>query len=84
MPLLCFSPTLQVRKYKIEVYQERKRIFEEWVRPGQQGVAVRDPKEPKEVDILYDAGNATGLGQLMNDTDGRAGWLKHEVRKLVK
>ena len=37
-----------------------------------------------EVDILYDAGGTTGLGQLMNDTDGRAVWLKHEARKLVR
>ena len=68
----------------MEVFQDKKRIYEEWVRAGQQGVPIKEPVMPKEVDARYDAGSTTGLGQLLNDTDGRAVWLKHETRKLVK
>ena len=39
---------------------------------------------PKEIDELYDAGSTVGLGQMMKTTAGRAVWLKHEARKLLK
>ena len=48
------------------------------------GPKVSKPKEPKEVDELYDAGSMVGLGQMMKATEGRAVWLKHEARKLLK
>ncbi len=44
----------------------------------------KEPKKPKEVDELYDAGSTVGLGQMMKTTSGRAEWLKHEARKLLK
>ena len=43
-----------------------------------------EPQKPKEVDELYDAGSTVGLGQMMKATSGRAVWLKHEARKLLK
>ena len=43
-----------------------------------------EPKKPKEVDEIYDAGSTIGLGQMMKNTSGRAVWLKHEARKLIK
>ena len=43
-----------------------------------------EPTKPKKVDELYDAGSTVGLGQMMKTTSGRAVWLKHEARKLLK
>eukprot|EP00959_Pyramimonas_sp_CCMP1952_P344034 7205902-Pyramimonas_sp.AAC.1 len=43
-----------------------------------------EPTKPKKVDELYDAGSTIGLGQMMKTTSGRAVWLKHEARKLLK
>ena len=45
---------------------------------------LEEPKAPKEVDELYDAGTTVGLGQMMKATGGRAVWLKHETRKLLR
>ena len=73
-----------MHKCKIEVFNQKTAEYERWVMAGSQGVKLEKPTLPKEVDTLYDAGNTTGLGQLMNETEGRAVWLKHEARKLIK
>ena len=70
--------------FKLAVFKQKMAEYEQWVSAGSQGVKLEKPTEPKEVDTLYDAGSTTGLGQLMNETEGRAVWLKHEARKLIK
>ena len=73
-----------MHKFKLELLKQKTAEYEQWVSAGQHGVQLEKPIEPKEVDILYDAGSTTGLGQQKNDSGGRAVWLKHETRKMIK
>ena len=68
----------------MELFKQKMAAYDAWVTAGARGVKHEKPTQPKEVDTLYDAGSTTGLGQLMNETEGRAVWLKHEARKLIK
>ena len=43
-----------------------------------------EPQKTKEIDETYDAGSTVGPGQMMRSTSGRAVWLEHEARKLLK
>lgn len=55
-----------------------------WEATKDEDGAGDEPARPKPVDVLYDAGSTTGLGQLMAESGGVAIWLKHEARKLVR
>ena len=84
LKLLNLIATLEMRKFKMELFKQKMAAYDAWLAAGARGVKHEKPTQPKEVDTLYDAGSTTGLGQLMNETEGRAVWLKHEARKLIK
>jgi hypothetical protein len=58
--------------------------YSDWEKAGRTGEPLEEPTKPTQVDELYDGGTTLGLGQLMADSQGRAFWLKHEARKLIK
>lgn len=74
------------QEYKLAMAQYQRAIqkYNDWVEAGKNIPPVMEPKEPVHIDEVYDAGSTLGLGQMMKSTEGRAVWLKHEARKLIK